>query len=158
MFTIDTSVYISALNPGESGSATSQSFLNRIFNPLPAEGVTNSSANLTPIFSPTLLLVELAAAIARVFDDTTWGITFAESVRLLPGQVWISLDEGLAEETARLAAQHRLRGADAVYGAVAKRHDAVLVTFDRQQLTRLKPAVTVWSPAEALAHLNTQAD
>jgi predicted nucleic acid-binding protein len=158
MFTIDTSVYINALNPGEVGSAASQSFLNRVFNPLPTGGASDTSVNLMPVFSPTLLLVELAAAIARVFDDTARGITFAESVRLLPGQVWVSLDERLAAEAARLAVQHRLRGADAVYGAVAKRHDAVLVTLDQQQLTRLKPTLTVWSPAEALTHLNTQAD
>jgi predicted nucleic acid-binding protein len=158
MFTIDTSVYINALNPGEVGSAVSQAFLDRLFNPLSGQGVSGAAANPGPVFSPTLLLVELAAAIARVFDDTARGITFAGSVRLLPGQVWVSLDERLAEETARLAAQHRLRGADAVYGAVAKRHEAILVTFDRQQLTRLKPTVTVWTPAEAMTHLNNQAD
>lgn len=158
MFTIDTSVYINALNPGEVGSAESQALLDRVFNPLPGEDASDTVATLVPVFSPTLLLVELAAAIVRVFDDTSRGITFAETVRLLPGQLWVSLDERLAEETARLAAQHRLRGADAVYGAVAKRYETVLVTFDRQQLTRLKPALTIWSPTEALVHLNSRAD
>lgn len=141
MFTIDASVYINALNPNEAGSAESQTFLARVHQ----RGVT--------VFSPTLLLVELAATIARVFNDTQRGIAYAQSVQRLPGHVWLALDPGLAVTALTLAAQHRLRGADAIYTAVAQQTGAVLVTLDHQQLTRLPQSVRAITPAEALTQL-----
>lgn len=142
MFTIDASVHINALNPLEEGSPESQAFLERV------------SRRPWPVFSPTLLLVEVAAAIARIFDDTGQGLTMARSIRGLPGQMWIALDEALAEEATRLAAEYRVRGADAVYAAVAWRYGTTLVTRDRQQLQRLLPALPALTPAEALARLS----
>jgi predicted nucleic acid-binding protein len=59
----------------------------------------------------------------------------------------------LGREASALAAAHRLRGADAAYGAVAKLHDTVLVTLDRQQLERLPAAIRTCRPAEALQRM-----
>jgi len=140
-FVVDASVHLNALNPAEVGSATSQTLLERLFR------------QPWPVFSPTLLLVEVAAAVARVFDDTERGEEMARAVWGLPGQVWVPLDRSLAVEAAHLAARHRLRGADAVYAAVAHRYGATLITLDRQQLDRLPPAIAVISPTEALARL-----
>ena len=142
MFTIDASVHVNALSPAETGSPESQLFLERV------------SRHPWPVFSPTLLLVEVAAAIARVFDDAGQGQAVAQAIRGLPGQMWIPLDEALAEEAARLASEHRLRGADAVYAAVARRYGTTLVTRDRQQLARLQPALPVLTPDKALAQLD----
>ncbi len=139
MFTIDTSVYINALNPAEAGSLDSQAFLSYVFQ------------NGLSVFSPTLLLVEVAAGVARAFNDTYRGVAMAQAVRGLPGQVWLPLDDLLAEESAHLGAKYRLRGADAVYAAVASRQGAVLVTLDKQQLQRLPAIITVEQPAQALA-------
>jgi len=139
MFTIDASVHINALNPMEEGSPESQAFLEQ------------ACRRPWPVFSPTLLLVEVAAAVARVFDDTGRGLAMARAIRDLPGQTWIPLDKALAEEAARLAAEYRVRGADAVYAAVACQYGATLVTRDRQQLERLQPALPALTPAEALA-------
>jgi predicted nucleic acid-binding protein len=141
MFTIDASVYINALNPDEVGSAESQVFLARVHQ----QGIT--------VFSPTLLLVELAASVARVFNDTQQGVAYARSVQRLPGHTWLALDERLTEVALTLAAQHRLRGADAIYTAVAQETGAVLVTLDQQQLTRLPQTVRAVTPDEALAQL-----
>ena len=140
-FVIDASVHLNALNPAEAGSATSQALLERLFH------------RPWPILSPTLLLVEVAAAVARVLDDTDRGLEVAQAIQVLPGQVWVPLDEPLALEAARLAASHRLRGADAVYAAVAHRYGATLITLDHQQLRRLPPTVSVMSPAEALERI-----
>ena len=141
MFTIDASVYINALNPTEVGSSESQAFLDRVHR----QGIT--------VFSPTLLLVELAAVVARVFNDPQRDIAYARAVQHLPGQVWLPLDARLADVALTLAAQHRLRGADAVYTAVAQQTGATLVTLDHQQLTRLPTSVRAVTPAEALAQL-----
>ena len=45
-------------------------------------------------------------------------------------------------------------GADAVYAAVARRHDATLVTRDREQLDRVPPTVPTVSPEDALSQLD----
>jgi len=144
MFTIDASVHINALNPSEAGSEESQVLLERLFR------------RPWPVVSPTLLLVEVAAAVTRAFDDAGRGLTVARAVRGLPGQVWVPLDDTLAEEAARLAAEHRLRGADAIYAAVARRYGATLVTRDRQQLERLRSSLSVLTPTEALERLGDE--
>ncbi len=141
MFTVDTSVHINAMNPAEEGSAESQAFLERLYR------------RPWPVFSPTLLLVEVAAAVSRARNDAGQGIAMAQAIYGLPGQVWLSLDDSLADEAVRLAAGQRLRGADAIYAAVARRYGTTLVTLDRQQLERLRPALPVITPAGALARL-----
>jgi predicted nucleic acid-binding protein len=142
MFTIDASVHINALNSEEAGSTESQKCLRRLIDAR------------QPLFSPTLLLVEVAAAIARALDDTGMALKLIHGIQSLPGQVWVPLDE----VAARLGAQARLRGADAVYAAVARRYDATLITRDRQQLERLPTLVRVMAPEDLLASHGFHAD
>ena len=142
MFTVDASVHLNALNPAEEGSAESRALLERLHR------------RPWPVHSPTLLVIELAGAVARVLDDAERGLSLSEAVRLLPGQAWVALDAALAAEAAALAARHRLRGADAVYAGVARRHGTTLVTRDRDQLERLPPVVPTATPAQALARID----
>ncbi len=74
MYTVDASVHISALNPAEAGSADSQAFLAQV------------QRQRVPTFCPTLLLVEVAAAIARALDDTGRAVALATELRGLPNQ------------------------------------------------------------------------
>jgi predicted nucleic acid-binding protein len=99
------------------------------------------------------LLVEVATSVARAKKDANRGVAIAHAISGIPGQVWAPLDDALAEEAARLGAEYRLRGADAVYVAVAKRYGATLVTRDRQQLERLPSTLPVLTPSQALARL-----
>jgi len=144
MFTIDASVHVNALNPHEPGTETSRKFLAAVFS------------SSFQAYSPTLLLVEVAAAIARALNDARVAQALAESVRNLPGQHWVPLDDSLTEEAARLAALGRLRGADAVYAAVVHRYQTILVSRDRQQLDRLQNLIPVLSPAEALSRVQAR--
>ncbi|HWQ15191.1 MAG TPA: PIN domain-containing protein [Roseiflexaceae bacterium] len=63
------------------------------------------------------------------------------------------LGDALAQHAATLAAAHPLRGADAVYAAVAHHFGATLVSRDREHLTRLPAVVPVLHPTDALARL-----
>jgi predicted nucleic acid-binding protein len=45
---------------------------------------------------------------------------------------------------------HRLRGADAVYAAIARRYATTLVTRDEQQRQRASDVVPCLTPQEAL--------
>lgn len=141
MYTLDASVHINALNAAEPGSAASQACLQQLL------------AQRQAIFSPTLLLVELAAAAARALNDAALALELTQAVRGLPGQVWVSLDDALAAEAAQLGAEARLRGADAIYAAVARRYGATLITRDRQQLERLAALVSVMTPEDVVAML-----
>ena len=138
-FTVDASVHINALNPAEPGSAESQGFLDFL-----------RRGNMSQV-CPTLLIAEVAGALARAFDDHEESLAFALAIRNLPNVSLIPLDELLAVSAAELAARYRLRGADAVYAAVAQRHQTVLVTNDRQQLERLAIVLPVMPPAQALS-------
>ncbi len=141
MFTVDASVHINALKATEDGSAESQVFLERLHG------------RPWPVLSPTLLLIEIAAAASRALGDAEQGLVLAQAVRHLPGQIWVPLDEFLTNEAMHLAAELRLRGADAVYAAVARCYGTKLVTRDRQQLERLRSVLPVLTPDEAMAHL-----
>jgi predicted nucleic acid-binding protein len=141
MYTIDASVHVSALNPTEKHSAASQEFLALV------------RERRLPIFSPTLLLVEVASAVARVLDDDARAVAIALAVGELPNQRLVRLDQALAGRAIDLAAEARLRGADAVYAAVAQHYGTTLVTLDGQQLERLPGAVRVARPADLLAEL-----
>jgi predicted nucleic acid-binding protein len=139
MLTIDASVWVNADSPSEPDSATSRAFLDQI------------AANGTTIVVPTLLRVEVAAAISRTRKDTALARDYSEKLGALPFVRWISLDSSLAEQAAALAADHGVRGADAVYAAVAIAHGCDLISLDREHLTRLASVLQVRTPSQSLA-------
>jgi predicted nucleic acid-binding protein len=141
MYTLDASVHISALNPYEPASSTSQALLRLIHQ------------RQIPLFCPTLLPVEVAAALARTMDDAGRALALAVLVRDWPNQTLVPLDGALMDRATELAASSRLRGADAVYAAVAQQLGTTLITLDRQQLERLPPEVRTVRPAGVLGEL-----
>jgi len=96
---------------------------------------------------PTLVIVEIAAAIGRGQGKPDLGYAFAMELNRFPDITFIPLDDELARESAVIAASHRLRGSDAVYVAVARRFGAALVTLDSEQAQRAAPLVPVRLPA-----------
>jgi len=65
----------------------------------------------------------------------------------------VALDEALGYLARALAAQYGLRGADAVYAAVAQQAGCTLISLDHEHLMRLGSIVVVRTPAAALADL-----
>jgi predicted nucleic acid-binding protein len=63
----------------------------------------------------------------------------------------LPVDRQLAQRAAELAAVHQLRGADAVYVAVAAEYGATLITWDTEQLTRAATATQLETPTTWLA-------
>ena len=138
MYTIDASVHVSALNPLEANSGSSREFLAQV------------QRGHIPLFCPTLLLVEVAAAVARAIDDARRATALVAELRGWPNLTLVLLDGALVDRAADLAATARLRGADAVYAAVAQQFGTTLVTLDRQQLERLPPVVKTSRPSDLL--------
>ncbi|MBI5525837.1 MAG: type II toxin-antitoxin system VapC family toxin [Deltaproteobacteria bacterium] len=141
VFTVDASVFVSAVQESEASSGTSREFLQRLHE----TGV--------PLFEPTLVLTEVAAAIARGTGDRRRSRDLAQSIGRLPRVTLVPLDAVLAEAAAKAAADHFLRGADAVYVAVAERYGTRLVTLDKEQHARSPRTVKAATPAEALKTL-----
>jgi len=138
---IDASVYVSRLRAGELYHAASTRFFEALL------------AHQVEALCPQIALPEVAAALARGLDDSDPAERAAAQLRLLPYHRFYDVDGELASRATRLAAQCRLRGCDAIYAALAQREGVPLVTWDRQQLERAPAALTVWTPAEALASL-----
>jgi predicted nucleic acid-binding protein len=138
-FTVDASVFLNAFNPSEAGHEQSQRLLALM------------QEQAFPIIVPTLLAPEAAAAIGRGGGDAGLARAFVTALRRLPHLVWVPLDEILAGQAADVAADHRLRGSDAVYLAVALRFGSTLITLDRAQRERVGDAAVALYPAEMLA-------
>lgn len=142
LYTVDASVFLNAFNPYEEGHEESRRILAQMQD------------QTVPLIVPTLLLPEVAAAVGRGRDDANLARRFAAKLRGLPHLVLVPLDEPLALQAADVAAQHRLRGSDAVYAAVALRFGSTLVTLDREQRERVASVIPARLPFEALAEWN----
>ena len=92
------------------------------------------------------MLPEVAGAIARRTGDARLARRAMDRLLRLANLRLIPLDRVLAGSAASLAAGLKLRGADAVYVAVAQLLDLPLVTLDREQLARAGGAVTASRP------------
>jgi len=141
MYVIDASVYVSRLKATETDHASSKRLLDAL------------QMQRIPVSCPNLVWPEVAAAVARGTGDPRLGLSAAAMLRRLPFHTYSPMDNGLAGSAAELAARCGLRGADAVYVALAQRLDCALVTLDDEQRNRAASSVTTCSPAEALSLL-----
>jgi predicted nucleic acid-binding protein len=101
------------------------------------------------IAAPTLVLVEVAAAMTRRTGEASAGVETVQRLRRLPNIRLYDLSIDEAERAAETAARLRLRGADAVYVATALLLDVPLMSWDRQQRERASSSIEVLTPAEA---------
>lgn len=85
------------------------------------------------LLAPTLLATEVAGAIRRLTRDQGVASRVVEELFELGTIELIVLDRARSRRAAGLAAATGLRGADAVYLAVAQELDEVLVTIDQRQ-------------------------
>ena len=137
-YTVDASVFVNAFNPHEEGHAESLEILSAI------------QQDSDPVVVPTLLLPEIASAVARASDDSVGALQYADATAALPHLTLVSLTPATARQAADLAATHRLRGADAVYVTVARRYGTTLVSRDEEQRSRGSAVATCQTPEEAL--------
>lgn len=140
-FTIDASVFVAASRPAESNHTISFEFLQRI----------DKQDILTSC--PTLLLTECAAAIARATHNENLAQQLVILVEALPGLTLVPLSRTLAYRAAEIAIRHRLRGADAIYVAVAEQVGHILVSWDHEMLERGQAIVKTATPADILPRL-----
>jgi predicted nucleic acid-binding protein len=125
MYTIDASVWVNGFDHREPSHVTSCQLLEL----LRAQGL--------PLIEPMLVLAEVAGAISRTRQDPAQAQAFATALGQLSNVTVVPGDTALGQQALELAAQHGLRGADAVYAAVAQHTACTLISRDNEQLTRL---------------------
>jgi predicted nucleic acid-binding protein len=103
-----------------------------------------------PVIVPTLLISEIAAAVARATGDRVGALQYAMATAALPHLTLVSLTAAVARQAADLAATYRLRAADAVYVTVARRYGTTIVSRDDEQRTRGAAVIRCLTPEQAL--------
>jgi predicted nucleic acid-binding protein len=134
MAVIDASVYVALINASERHHAKSWSWFQQ--------------AQLTQEFlsAPVILLAEIAAALSRGMNNPPLAhqviqqLLHSKMIDLVP------ISPSLAERAAIIAANHQIRGCDALYLALAEQLGDSLVTLDQQQLERGAAVVTTRQP------------
>jgi len=105
----------------------------------------------TLLISPSLLLPEVAGAIARRTGDPALAAQAIEMLEHLPGLRLVEMERSLAAEAAVLAARLGLRGADALYLATASYLNLPLCTLVEDQARRAGYQIKIETiPADAL--------
>jgi predicted nucleic acid-binding protein len=134
MAVIDASVYIALINAHEAEHARSWAWFGQ------------SQATGESIVAPVILLPEVAAALSRGVGDASLAHRVAQQLADSELIDLIPVTQPLADQSAAMAADHRIRGCDAVYVALAAQLGDTLVTLDRQQLERAAAVIDVRSP------------
>ena len=98
------------------------------------------------LLAPTLLVAEVAAAVRRLTGQETLASEVVEKLLTLGVLDLISLDLERSRRASALAAATGVRGADALYLALAQERGDVLVTIDRQQCERGGAIVEIRQP------------
>jgi len=134
MVVIDASVYVSLVNADERNHDQSLAWFSQAL------------MESEPVVAPAILLPEVAAALCRGTGDTRVVRTVIEQLQASTRIELAAVSLDMAERAARIAGQHRIRGCDAIYVALAEQLDCELVTLDRQQRERGSAVVSTREP------------
>jgi predicted nucleic acid-binding protein len=130
---VDASIWVSAFIPADVHHQTTRAWL--------------VAASPTETFvTPALGLVETAGAVARRTGSELLARRACRAIERLPNVLVVIPDGALWDAALSAAAGRSLRGADAVYVAVADVLGLPLVTWDREQRDRAGRRVKVTSP------------
>jgi predicted nucleic acid-binding protein len=137
MATLDASVFVSLFNARDRQHETTVAWLREAL----AEG--------EPLRAPVIALAEVSAAIAAGTGDKHLAREVEQQVRASPLFEFLPVALPLADRAAALAAEHQLRGSDALYFAVAETLGDRLVTLNPRQLQRAGQVVETVRPRPA---------
>ena len=137
--TLDANVLVASSRIQEPGYAASRRLLDE------------EHARQTAFCCPVLVLPECVAAVARATGLREKAARMLSDIRALPTLRLVPIDEALASRAAEIAMNYGLRGADAVYVAVAEAFAATLLTWDVEMLERAPAVVPTMTPADWLA-------
>jgi len=135
---VDASVWVAVFRASDSHHADGLAFLEA------------AVAKLEDLHIPNMALAEIAGVFSRQTNNARLAARTVRAVLALPRVQRHELSEPLADRAAALAASCRLRGADAVYVALAEALEVPLITLDQEILDRSRRIVSALSPADWL--------
>ena len=135
MIVVDATVWVSRLVRGDDYHNVTRRWLDA------------AAARNERIVAPALVLAEIAGAISRRTGNPALGARAAASFQQLSFLRLLRMDSRLAVTAARVAAELHLRGADAVYVAIALELGIPLLTWDAVQRERAGGVIDVRTPA-----------
>ncbi len=116
MLTVDANVFVSSSAPAEAQHTASVTFIGRV------------AAQSLDVYCPSLVMPEVAAGIIRPTSDAALAAQVVSGLALLPSISLAPLTEQRAKQAAQISITCRLRGADAVYVALAQELGTTLIT------------------------------
>jgi predicted nucleic acid-binding protein len=140
--TIDASVWVSAFVAGDVHHEQSDQLLEACL------------ATKTRVIVPEIVLLEVAAGVARVLQHDGQGQVAAKKIERFPGIKFLPLQTAFLNRAITLATRRFLRAADALYVTAARESKAPLVTLDDEMLQRGAAAASVLTPEKWLERLS----
>lgn len=137
MTVTDASVWVSYLLPQDINHNSSRNWINHYLA---------SNKNLV---APNLLLAEVAGAVRRRSGQVALAQQVVDRLNRLRGLQLVPLTQPLSVNAAKLATDLQLRGADAVYVAVAAYLNLPLLSWDQEHINRAGQAIQVYTPLTA---------
>jgi predicted nucleic acid-binding protein len=134
MIVIDASVWLSFLLKQDVNHSATQPWLTEVL------------VNKAPIAAPILLLAEVGGAMSRRLGSVEMGAKAINRLLSIPTLRLVEMDHALGIQTSRIAANHRLRGADACYVAVAARLNIPLVSWDQEHIDHTAGLIAAYTP------------
>jgi predicted nucleic acid-binding protein len=131
---VDASVWVAMFRENDVHHGASDAFLDL------------AVANQRDLNIPNLALAEIAGVFARQTGKARLAARTVRAVLALPRVQRHGLNDALGDRAAALAANCRLRGADAVYVALAEALDQPLITLDGEILERSSRVIEVEAP------------
>ena len=131
---IDASVYVALLRPEETAHERCWTWFQT------AVRAENG------IVAPVILIPEVTAALGRGTGDRAIAQRAIEQLTARRIIQMFPVTRTMAEEAARVAADYRIRGCDAVYVALALQLEDSLVTLDTEQRERAAAVITTCAP------------
>jgi predicted nucleic acid-binding protein len=135
---IDASVWVGVFHAGDVHHEIAVLLLDRAI------------AQQLDLHLPNLALAEVAGVFARQTGNSAAARRTVGAILSLPGLQRHGFDDELADQACAIAGRCRLRGADAVYVALAAQLRVPLISLDREMLDRAARVVRALTPADWL--------
>lgn len=137
MMVVDASVMVSVFVPQDANHLPSNNWL------------THYITNNMQLVAPMILLPEVAGPVMRRTGNINLAEQIINDIVNSSDILLLDVNQTLAIDAAKLAVALRLRGADAIYVALAQQLNIPLVTWDNEQLSRAAGAIQTFTPATA---------
>ncbi len=124
IFSLDASVFVSAFQKTEKHNLAAKEILAKI------------SSERISLVSHALFFFEILSSMQRKTGDSSVTMKAMAIAKSLPAAKYVTIDQRLYASQESFVALLGLKGADAIYVAIANRYKAPLITFDQEILTR----------------------